>query len=75
MYQSPDKYAGLPYFRPLGYNRDLEDSIIDCFRNGMNTARTPTKNDPVMRDMVVRWEGHMAPRQNLSHRDKPAKSA
>ncbi len=53
MYQSPDKYAGLPYFRPLGYNRDLEDSIIDCFRNCMNTARTPTKNDPVMRDMVA----------------------
>lgn len=57
MYQSPDKYAGLPYFRPLGYKRDLEDSIIDCFRNCMNTARTPTKDDPVMRDMVayIEW--------------------
>jgi cytochrome c len=56
-YQSPDKYAGLPYFRPLDYNRDLEDSIIDCFRNCMNTDRTPTKDDPVMRDMVayIQW--------------------
>jgi thiosulfate dehydrogenase len=57
MYQSPDKYANLPYFRPLNYRRDLEDSIIDCFRNCMNTARTPTKDDPVMRDMVayIEW--------------------
>ncbi len=57
MYQSPDKYAGLPYFRPLDYNRDLEDSIIDCFRNCMNTARTLSKNDPVMRDIVayIEW--------------------
>lgn len=53
MYQSPAKYATRPYFRALNYNRDLEDSIIDCFRNCMNTARTPTKNDPVMRDMVA----------------------
>jgi thiosulfate dehydrogenase len=57
MYQSPDKYASLPYFRPLNYKRDLEDSIIDCFRNCMNTARTPSKTDPVMRDMVayIEW--------------------
>jgi cytochrome c len=57
MYQSPAKYAPLPYFRPLNYKRDLEDSIIDCFRNCMNTARTPSKTDPVMKDMVayIRW--------------------
>jgi cytochrome c len=57
MYQSPAKYAGLPYFRPLNYRRDLEDSILDCFRNCMNADRTPTKTDPVMRDMVayIRW--------------------
>lgn len=53
MYQSRDKYASLPYFRPLNYNRDLEDSIIDCFKNCMNTPRTPAKNDPVMQDMVA----------------------
>jgi thiosulfate dehydrogenase len=57
MYQSPDKYASLPYFRALDYNRDLEDSIIDCFRNCMNTDQTLTKDDPVMRDMVayIEW--------------------
>ena len=57
MYQSPAKYAPMPYFRPLNYNRDLEDSIIDCFRNCMNTDQTLTKNDPVMRDMVayIEW--------------------
>jgi mono/diheme cytochrome c family protein len=56
-YQSPSKYAPLPYFRPLGYKRDLEDSIIDCFRNCMNADRSPTKDDPVMRDMVayINW--------------------
>ena len=28
----PDSQTGLgPYFRPLGYHRDLEDSVIDCF--------------------------------------------
>ncbi|MEW5787545.1 MAG: c-type cytochrome [Pseudomonadota bacterium] len=57
MYQSPAKYAGLPYFRPLNYNRDLEDSIVDCFRNCMNTSRTLSKSDPVMQDMVayIHW--------------------
>jgi thiosulfate dehydrogenase len=57
MYQSPDKYAGLPYFRPLNYNRDLEDSIVDCFGNCMNTSRVISKSDPVMRDMVsyIKW--------------------
>jgi len=58
VYQSPSKYepdpaTGLgPYFRPLGYHRDLEDSIIDCFRNCMNAERAPTKEDPVMRALV-----------------------
>jgi len=56
-YQSPSKYAPLPYFRPLGYKRDLEDSIIDCFRNCMNADRSPTKTDAVMRDLVayINW--------------------
>lgn len=53
MYQSPAKYLSRPYFRALNYNRDLEDSIIDCFRNCMNTAQTLSKDDPVMRDMVA----------------------
>lgn len=57
MYQSPDKYQGLPYFRPLNYRRDLKDSIIDCFRNCMNSTRTMSKSDPVMNDMVayIQW--------------------
>lgn len=57
MYQSPAKYASRPYFRALNYNRDLEDSIIDCFRNCMNTSQTLGKDDPVMRDMVayIQW--------------------
>ncbi len=54
VYQSPSKYSadpstGLgPYFRPLGYHRDLADSVIDCFRNCMNADRAPAKDDPVM---------------------------
>ena len=42
VYQSPSKYrpdpvTGLgPYFRPLGYHRDLEASMIDCCCNCMN---------------------------------------
>lgn len=57
MYHSPDKYAGLPYFRPMNYNRDLEDSINDCFLNCMNTSDVLAKDDPVMRDMVayIKW--------------------
>ncbi|MGE5155326.1 MAG: c-type cytochrome [Bdellovibrio bacteriovorus] len=63
VYQSPSKYkpnpiTGLgPYFGPMGYNRDLEDSIIDCFRNCMNAERSPSKDDPVMRDLVayIEW--------------------
>jgi cytochrome c len=63
VYQSPSKYTldpqtGLgPYFRPLGYHRDLEDSIIDCFRNCMNAERAPEKDDPVMVALVdyVEW--------------------
>ena len=63
VYQSPSKYqpdpdTGLgPYFRPLGYHRDLEDSIIDCFRNCMNAERAPTKDDPVMVALVnyIHW--------------------
>lgn len=63
VYQSPSKYrpdpvTGLgPYFRPLGYHRDLEDSIIDCFRNCMNAERAPDKDDPVMVALVnyVQW--------------------
>lgn len=63
VYQSPSKYApdpvtGLgPYFGPMGYFRDLEDSIIDCFRNCMNADRSPAKDDPVMRDLVsyIEW--------------------
>jgi cytochrome c len=63
VYQSPSKYTpdpqtGLgPYFRPLGYHRDLEDSIIDCFRNCMNAERAPEKDDPVMIALVdyVEW--------------------
>ena len=63
VYQSPSKYkpdplTGLgPYFGPMGYNRDLEDSIIDCFRNCMNADRSPSKDDPVMRDLVayIEW--------------------
>ncbi len=63
VYQSPSKYTpnpdtGLgPYFRPLGYHRDLEDSIIDCFRNCMNAERAPTKDDPVMIALVeyIHW--------------------
>lgn len=57
MYQSPDKFAGKPYFRPLNYNRDLKDSIVDCMRNCMNTSRTLGKDDPVMNDMVayIQW--------------------
>ncbi len=63
VYQSPSKYTpdpvtGLgPYFGPMGYNRDLEDSIIDCFRNCMNAEVSPSKDDPVMRDLVayIQW--------------------
>lgn len=63
VYQSPSKYApnpatGLgPYFGPLGYHRDLEDSIIDCFRNCMNAERAPAKDDPVMLALVeyIHW--------------------
>ncbi len=63
VYQSPSKYqpdpaTGLgPYFRPLGYHRDLEDSIIDCFRNCMNAERAPAKDDPVMLALVsyIEW--------------------
>jgi cytochrome c len=63
VYQSPSKYhpdpeTGLgPYFRPLGYHRDLEDSIIDCFRNCMNAERAPEKDDPVMVALVsyIHW--------------------
>ena len=53
VYQSPSKYVPLPLFAPLGYKRDLEDSIIDCFRNCMNAERSPSKDDPVMRDLVA----------------------
>lgn len=63
VYQSPSKYqpdptTGLgPYFTPLGYHRDLEDSVIDCFRNCMNAERAPEKDDPVMVALVeyIRW--------------------
>ncbi len=63
VYQSPSKYqadpeTGLgPYFRPLGYHRDLEDSVIDCFRNCMNAAQAPEKTDPVMVALVdyIHW--------------------
>ena len=63
VYQSPSKYTldpvtGLgPYFRPLGYHRDLEDSVIDCFRNCMNAERAPAKDDPVMIALVayIEW--------------------
>lgn len=63
VYQSPSKYqpdpvTGLgPYFTPLGYHRDLEDSIIDCFRNCMNAERSPEKDDPVMVALVdyIHW--------------------
>jgi len=63
VYQSPSKYrpdpvTGLgPYFRPLGYHRDLEDSVIDCFRNCMNAERAPAKDDPVMVALVeyIHW--------------------
>lgn len=63
VYQSPSKYTpdpetGLgPYFGPLGYNRDLEDSIIDCFTNCMNADRAPAKDDPVMIALVdyIEW--------------------
>ena len=63
VYQSPSKYqpdpeTGLgPYFTPLGYHRDLEDSIIDCFRNCMNAERAPEKDDPVMVALVnyIHW--------------------
>jgi len=63
VYQSPSKYTpdpvtGLgPYFGPMGYFRDLEDSVIDCFRNCMNAERSPAKDDPVMRDLVayIEW--------------------
>ena len=63
VYQSPSKYqpdseTGLgPYFRPLGYHRDLEDSVIDCFRNCMNAERAPEKDDPVMVALVnyIQW--------------------
>jgi cytochrome c len=63
VYQSPSKYTpdpetGLgPYFRPLGYHRDLEDSIIDCFRNCMNAERAPAKDDPVLISLVdyIMW--------------------
>lgn len=63
LYQSPSKYkpnpvTGLgPYFGPLGYHRDLEDSIIDCFQNCMSSERAPAKDDPVMIAMVeyIQW--------------------
>jgi cytochrome c len=63
MYQSPSKYkpnpaTGLgPYFGPLGYHRDLEDSILDCLQNCMNADRVPAKDDPVMVAMVeyIHW--------------------
>ncbi|MEQ9617525.1 MAG: c-type cytochrome, partial [Phycisphaerales bacterium] len=57
VYQSPSKYSTLPYNRGLGYNRDLEDSIIDCFRNCMQAERAPAKDDPVMIALVdyITW--------------------
>lgn len=63
VYQSPSKYTPDPktgqgpYFRPLGYHRDLEDSVIDCFRNCMNAERAPEKDDPVMVALVeyIHW--------------------
>lgn len=63
VYQSPSKYrldpvTGLgPYSGPLGYYRDLEDSIIDCFQNCMSTERAPEKDDPVMVALVayINW--------------------
>jgi len=63
VYQSPSKYKLDPvtglglYFTPLGYHRDLEDSIIDCFRNCMNAERAPAKDDPVMVALVdyIHW--------------------
>jgi cytochrome c len=56
-YQVPDKYASRPYFRPLNYNRDVEDSIIDCLSNCMNNPQTPPKGDPILQDMVayIEW--------------------
>lgn len=57
MYQSPDKFASLPYFRPFNYKRDLKDSIIDCMKNCMNSTKVMSKDDPVMNDMVayIQW--------------------
>lgn len=52
VYQSPSKYRADPdtgqgpYFRPLGYHRDLEDSVIDCFRNCMNAERGASEGRP-----------------------------
>lgn len=56
-YQVPDKFASKPYFRPLNYNRDAADSILDCFSNCMNNPRNPPKDDPVIQDMLayIQW--------------------
>jgi MYXO-CTERM domain-containing protein len=57
VYQSPGKYANLPYFRPLNYRRDLRVSILDCFSNCMNNQKNPEKDAPVMDDLVafIEW--------------------
>jgi thiosulfate dehydrogenase len=53
----PDPVTGLGrYFGPMGYYRDIRDSVIDCFRNCMNTDRTLAKDDPVMDDYVAYME-------------------
>jgi cytochrome c len=84
VYQSPSKYkpnptTGLgPYFTPLGYHRDLEDSIIDCFRKCMNAERAPEKDDPVMVALVnyIHWvsDGIIDPAQKANWNLLPAEA-
>ncbi|MFN0245621.1 MAG: c-type cytochrome, partial [Kofleriaceae bacterium] len=55
-YQSPDKYASLPYFRPFDYKRDLRDSVLDCFKNCMGNTQVPPKNGQVMNAITAYLE-------------------
>jgi cytochrome c len=56
LYQSPDKYTSLPYFRSFNYRRDLRDSINDCIKN-CGGGNPIDKNSEVMNKLVayINW--------------------
>ncbi len=56
VYQSPDKYTSLPYFRSFNYNRDLKDAINDCIKN-CGGGNVIDKDSDVMNKIVayINW--------------------